>query len=294
MKFISWLRNISPTDKTDVHDGFYPVRVRSQRFRPIRDGQIVFHGVNKSGSLALSTALRAAYKKDARLNQFFSRYIGIPQHENDFHEIIGNSSGHAFFVDHYIYGALAPAPQRALITILRHPLPRIFSVYDWLEKHQSTEYGGKMPGIVEWIEGSKGIAYSQLEQFGAGYGPDMLQLRSLPGDELLDRAKLALTEDFHCLGLAERFEETIFLFAHLCGLSAVPAWERDERNSNRPLVSTIAKEHLALAEEVFHWDFKLYRFAIELFEKQLADVEFDPTLDRYKAACVGQYKDRLI
>ncbi|BBD38236.1 hypothetical protein Amn_31160 [Aminobacter sp. Y103A] len=152
-----------------------------------------------------------------------------------------------------------------------------------------------MPAFIEWVRNTKGITYSQLEQFGAGYGPEMHELRKLPGDELLDRAKQALAKDVHCLGLAERFEETIFLFAHLCGLSAVPAWKRDDRNSDRPLVSTIDKNDLDLVEEAFHWDFKLYRFAVDLFEKQLQDVAFDTDdLGRYKLACIDEYKDRLV
>ncbi|WP_436123029.1 hypothetical protein [Aminobacter sp. LjRoot7] len=269
--------------------------MRSRRFEPIQHGQIIFHGINKSGSLALSTALRAGYKQEARLNQFFSRYLSIPEHERDFHEIILNSSGHAFFVDHEIYGAIPPAPHRALVTILRHPLPRIFSVYRWLERHHSKDYGSSMPGFIDWVRNTNGITYSQLEQFGAGYGPKMHDLRKLPGDELLERAKQALANDVHCLGLAERFEETIFLFAHLCGLSAVPAWKRDDRNSDRPLVSTIDKSDLDLVEEVFHRDFELYKFAVELFEKQLKDIRFhEGELDRYKKACIGEYKDRLI
>ena len=272
----------------------FPVQVRSDRFRPMHHGQIVFHGINKSGSLALSDVLRRGYKEAARLNQFFSHYRGIPKQQSDLFEIIEHASGHAFFVGHNLYGAMSPSPQRALVTILRHPLPRIFSVYRWLEKHHAKDYGGTMPSFVDWVERTKGTSYSQFEQFGAGFGPDMAKLRKLPANELLERAKQALLQDVHCIGLAERFEETIFLFAHLCGLPAVPSWKRDERNNDRPLIDTIDKKLISLVEEVFHRDFEFYQFGVSLFEKQLSETIFDSALDEYKDACINEYKDRVL
>ena len=142
---------------------------------------------------------------------------------------------------------------------------------------------------------SKGVRHSQLVQFAAGYGPNGMKARKqLTAKQLLPLAKDAIHSGVYAIGLAERSEESIFMFAHLCGLPRVPGWLRDERNKNRPHVSQLTAAEIDLIQEVYEREFRFYKWVVERFEEQLSDFEFGPSLERYKAACEGQYKDRLL
>ena len=40
---------------------------------------MIFHGVNKSGSLAMATVMRDAYYSEGRAHRFVCSYFGIPR-----------------------------------------------------------------------------------------------------------------------------------------------------------------------------------------------------------------------
>jgi len=62
------------------------------------DTQIIFHGINKSGSLAMSNVLYNSYSYGQREEEFLSHYniLGKLNH-NEYVEIINNHSGKGFF-----------------------------------------------------------------------------------------------------------------------------------------------------------------------------------------------------
>ena len=51
-----------------------------------------------------------------------------------------------------------------------------------------------------------------------------------------------------------------------------------------------------MIEEVYSYDYKLYKYALDRFwrQTQALQLEGDPSLAAYKAACVDQYKDRIV
>src|SRR5699024_6319726 len=101
------------------------------------------------------------------------------------------------------------------------------------------------PSLEDFVKRSKGVRHSQLVQFAAGYGPGALEARKrLNAKQLLPLAKDAIHSGVCAIGLAERSEESIFMFAHLCGLPRVPGWLRDDRNKKRPLVSQLRREDI--------------------------------------------------
>jgi hypothetical protein len=65
--------------------------------------QVIFHGINKSGSLTLTNVLADAYYAEDRANQFFSTYLSVPKSHDKIRRVISHSSGHAFFGGHYLY-----------------------------------------------------------------------------------------------------------------------------------------------------------------------------------------------
>ena len=189
----------------------FSVAARGDALPLLTSRRVVFDGINKSGSLAMTNVLREAYHFDGRANQFFSHYHSCPKSLPELIRIIKNSrSGHGFFVGHYLYRAFDPdLPGCAIVTQFRHPLSRVLSCYSWLKrKHaESTVTAASFPTLEQWVKRTKGRAHSQAIQFGVGFGewaeasePDK-DLRAL-----LDRALGNIEKHVAWYGIAEYFE----------------------------------------------------------------------------------------
>ena len=250
--------------------------------------QVVLHGINKSGSGTLTHVLADAYYAEDRANQFFSTYLALPRKHERMREIIAHSTGHAFFGGHYLYDSYPAGPERVLITQFRNPLPRVRSAYQW----QVSRHGIDEP-FEQWVRDTRGIQHSQVFQFGIGFSPDAPDWRSLSGEEVLARAIDRVERDVSWFGIAEYFEESVFMAAALCGLPSVGAWTRDDRNAGRPLVDTWPQHEIDLVQDVFRWDFELYAWAVRRFKDRLSGLTMGPELARYQAACRDEYNDRL-
>ena len=271
----------------------------SSIFERLGDVPVVFHGINKSGSLTMADVLREAMLAAGRESDILSYYHlpgGMPLDE--YRRLIEAKRGRYFAVAHYLYGYLRPSPRRIWITQFRHPLPRIVSAYTWIKnKHVRRNRSAEgFPTLSEFVRSGKGIAHSQILQFGRGYGryKDSRAKKRLPPEALYEISVEAIERDFTAIGLAERFEESIFCFAALLGLPSVVPWMMDTRNKGRPPVDELSQEQRDLIREVYHWDFELYDWALKRFEEQNSRIEFGRSLEAYKVACSNQYKDRLV
>lgn len=259
--------------------------------------QIVYHGVNKSGSMAMANAMGEAYKWAGREEEFVCHYR-IRCTDEEFRARVDAMGGRkAFIVDHYLFGALAPAPNRIWVTQLRHPLPRVLSFYQWLKNKHLAAGGASadFPTLRDFVIASKGKRHSQVAQFGTGFGPNKEDRnRRLTASDMYSSAVDAIEAHIYVLGIAEYFEESLFLFAAVSGIDSVAPWVRDNRNQGRPLANEIADADRALIEEVYEYDFKLYEYGLARFRAQNSRFAFGESLQRYKLACSGQYKDRIV
>ncbi len=256
--------------------------------------KVVFHGVNKSGSMVMTRVLDNAYHNAGRGHQFFSTYLKVPRDHDRLLALIDRSKGHAFLGAHYLYGAFTLRPgEHLLATQFRNPLPRVLSCYQWL-KNKRDAVGEPYPSFEEWVPKTRGVTHSQVEQFALGFSPEgRAKVSTSHGDELLEQAMTNIETDVSWFGIAEYFEESAFAMAAICGLPTLPAWQRDDRNANRALVEDWPAGRVDLVREVFRWDFLLYEWALERFRNNLSRLEFGSDLERYKSACADQYKDRL-
>jgi hypothetical protein len=276
----------------------FEVRVQGDidRYRA-GDRTVVFHGVNKSGSLAMSNVIRGAYVSADRANQFFSHYHGIPRNAQDVKDLINHSTGHSFVVGHYLYGAVKPDPQRIFVSMFRHPLPRIISCYQWL-KNKSVAAGGApedFPSVEDFVTKTGGIGHSQIVQFGIGYGRNAKKLRArLTREQILQRAKRNIERDIVWFGISEYFEESIYVLAAICGLPRVPPWQRDTRNKGRKLIWDVDPGIHDVIRDVYRCDFELYDHALGIFRDRISRLEILGDFEEYQAYCAGQYKDRLV
>ena len=277
---------------------WFPVEAKSPLFAGLDGVQVVFHGINKSGSLSMANVLRRALVHQGRGDDMVSHYHSPGMPLDAYRDLIDARSGRFLAVAHYLYGYLRPVPHRLWITQFRHPLPRVLSTYQWIKNkhvkaHRTAEAFDSLPVFVTK---SKGIGHSQVLQFGRGFGRFAKSKikRTMSGEALFELSVEALEREVAAIGIAEYFEESIFTFAALLGIDQVDSWAKDERNTGRSAVDELTPAELDQIRNVFHWDYMLYDWAVAKFREQCARIEFGPSLERYKATCEGQYKDRLI
>jgi hypothetical protein len=275
----------------------YAVSVSCDAIPVAGDRPVVFHGINKSGSLAMARVLREAYFEASRANQFFSSYHAIPTHEKKLIDVLEHGSGHAFYVGHYLWGATQP-PDAVWVTQVRHPLPRALSLHSWLKGKWITEHGDEsgFPSLHDWIlRAPGGRAHTQMGQLAGGFDENLKARRqSLSAREMREIASERLEREIAWFGIAELFEESIFAMAHLCGLPAVAPWRRDTRNRWRAPLADTEPETVALIEETYAEEIGFYEDAVALFRRRIASADFGPSFEGYKAACAAEYGERLV
>lgn len=275
----------------------FPVHVRGSGVPASHEGPVVFHGANKSGSLAMSEVIRDAYRAEGRLDQFVSTYHREPQSLEDFAVLLGSATDHAFFVSHYIYRRMA-LPSHALLTSqVRHPIPRVLSVYGWLQRGHLRKRGtlDGFPNLRDWILRTQGTHHTQMVQFAVGFAEDRRDaVNGLRRSEIRDIALENLHTDFAWFGVAEFFEESIYAMAHMCGLKAVPPWAKDVRNSKRPRLADTDDRTVELIRQVFEYEIEFYEAALVTFKKRMEHIDFGPSIDEYKERCSNEYGERLI
>lgn len=275
----------------------YVVAINAPGFKAVGDRPIVFHALNKSGSLAMQTVLRAAYFADNRAQQFFSYKRGMNEDPDDMQELMNCSSGHRFFVAHYLYGLPHLPADAVLVSQVRHPLPRVLSTYGWARRNYERRHGTTdgMPTLAAFIESDKRHARTQMSQFAVGFAADRAKrLRRMSADDLLEVAIENLENDFHWIGIAEYFEESIFALAHLCGLTQVPAWQKDTRNRWRQPLTDTDPEIVNLIRDLNTHEFLFYEHAVALFRTRVAHFDFGATFPSYCDACSQEYGERLL
>lgn len=260
--------------------------------------QIVFHGINKSGSLAMANVLREAYSFARREVEFISHYHNGGLSEQFIAHVRALSVTKSFVVGHYLFGALPPSPSRVWITQFRHPLPRIVSCYQWLKnKHEKKAGGENFMSLSDFVLQSRsGRSHSQVLQLGAGwglYGKD--KSKRLTARDLYEISVEQLESSIYMIGIAERFEESIYSFAGLCGIDSVLPWTRDDRNKGRKLITELSKDENDIIREYYEYDFKLYEYALDRFDLQVNRLGIGGgEFLAYEEACKTQYKDRII
>ena len=243
--------------------------------------------------MAMENVMREAFSAHGRSDEFLSHY----EIHGSLEEFIARveKSKHGFVAGHYLFNALKPRANRIWITQFRHPLPKLLSSYNWLKLKHEKKSAKPFTGIEEFVVNTKGVGHSSVSHFSLGWGKfRRSRSRGLTAQNLYEASVDTLEAQVHTIGIAERFEELIFLFASLCGLPSVAPWIRDNRNPGRPLSTEISEHERKVIEEVYHYDYKLYEYALSRFESQLREVKFDDQIKSYKNACADQYKDRII
>ena len=262
-------------------------------FDGIDESEVVFHALNKSGSMALENVMREAFDYAGRSDEFLSHYK-IGGRIESFCKLVSKKKS-KFVVAHYLYGALKPRKRRIWITQFRHPLPKFLSTYNWIKIKTEKKSGKPFMSLKKFALNPKLIKHNLIYQFGAEWEKFKNHGESAPTAKSLYEASLvALETHVHSLTLAERFEESLFLVARLCGLSSLAPWIRDNRNPGRKLSHEISAEEREIIDQALYYDYQLYNYAVNRFERQIMQIDFGDNLENYKQVCLNQYKDRLL
>ena len=265
----------------------------------LRDRKIVFHGINKSSSGSLAKVLGGAYRDAGRRAELHTHYRnGDVKDVTQLKRLIETLPAPGLFVGHYLYGCFdLPRDMYSVVSVFRHPLPRTISIHQWL-KRKAAKAGGNaaaFPSLEEWVRRNGGKSKSQMIHFAAPFDAARIEVIARhTAPELLAMAKENVERDVACVGMAEYFEETIFLFAHLCGLNSVRPWHRDNRNTGRTMAWDIPQSTQDLIRDVYSCDFEFYEWIKQRFTTQVQAAGIAGDIAAYKAACAAQYKDRLV
>jgi hypothetical protein len=137
--------------------------------------------------------------------------------------------------------------------------------------------------------------HTQMSQYAIGFGFDwQSRLRAMPTKEVFLLAKENFKRDVSWCGFAEYFEESIFVFAKICGLSKVPKWEKDTRNKWRVPLESIGESGKLILEDQFAYEIEFYNWALELFKDRIAEMKFGSELETYKMVCQQEYAERIL
>ena len=267
-----------------------------ERFRADQQ-TIIFHGVNKSGSLCLANVFRDAYIWASRRDQFYCHYHRPRYEFDELLRRIENSTGPALFISHSLYGAVQAKPPQVFVSMFRHPLPRVISGYQWV-KNKFVENGGvpeAFQTLEAFVEKGQGITWSQIAQFGIGYNHEVRSKKwSLSAEETYQRCMKNIERDVHWFGISELFEETIFIFAAICGIPCVAPWKRDVRNPGRALASELSPATEQMIRHYYRYDFEMYDHLLGIFRDRLSRLQFGGDFAAYKFICATEYKERLL
>jgi hypothetical protein len=181
-------------------------------------------------------------------------------------------------VGHFCFGIHSyVAAQSTYMTILRHPLDRVVSLY----YHMQT---WPQRGNKAWCPGESSIPFTTettLEQFVTDYRLreiDNDQTRRISGieppfggctQELLVRAKENLSSHFAVVGQMERLQESLLVAAETLGWTGSPVARRQLINEKRLPTAAISGEAREAILARNQLDLELHTFVGELLEEKI-------------------------
>ncbi|BDI30396.1 hypothetical protein CCAX7_24470 [Capsulimonas corticalis] len=175
---------------------------------------------------------------------------------------VGAVMGHINFGGH----RLLPKPAR-YVTFMRHPVDRIVSHYYHVlrnpQHYLHDEVRSKKMDLAAYAASDLSL---ELEND---------QTRMIAGNgvyesdaEMLETAYRNIDQHFACIGVTERFAESVLLISHLRGWS-IPYYQDVNIGANKPRNSAVSDEVIAIIEGRNHCDMELYRYAQTRLTEQL-------------------------
>lgn len=234
------------------------------------DEALIFLHVMKTGGTSLFKILRQHFPEEVRFH-----YSEKPQKTLDYFNRLPQERRDRlrFLHGHFHLGFFDSRLQQSTryITMLRHPLNRVISLYYFLHKNPNSripdtercqtlqEYLGR-----RWVEVDNGqtrrIAGDSSHQIPFG--------ECTPA--LLNMAKKNL-DDFLMVGVTERFDESLIVLKHALNMERI-LYSRFNENSRKPKSEVLDSTDIEFINAHNQLDAELYRYANMLLDKKIAEI----------------------
>ena len=183
-------------------------------------------------------------------------------------------------VGHFSFGLHEQvARPSTYVTILRHPVDRVASLYYFLKLRETM--------TLEEFAAAPPFAEADNDQTRriAGVDPPVGGCTA----ETLRAAKENLRRHFAVVGTTERFDETLILLKRRLGWNREVVSYPQNVNASRPPTASLSPEAVAAVRRRNELDFELWGYANELLEESIAaeGPSFAAELERYRASKVA-------
>lgn len=249
----------------------------------LQSSPILFHGVNKSGSLAFAKVLHTAYVKSGNDHRFMCRYMQMPASKDEaFKQFREKLDLNPILIDHGLFGREEDYPRTKVVTILRDPLRRVISIYFWLSSHHPEKILGR--DLLSWAA-QDWRSYSQVRQFAYDHRNSRTAhaIDQKPIGELIATAECKFHSKVAWFGICELFEESIISLATELGLRTIPVWEDDKRNIAKPKFNTLPKNLERALTEILSYDIAFYEIKKQEFIRNMRKTPLSAFVQKYRA-----------
>jgi len=248
----------------------------------LAESPIIFHGVNKSGSLAFAKVLHDAYSRSGNLNRFMCRYMQLPAGRSEaLDEFKDKLPIYPILIDHGLVGFEDNFNNAKLVTLLRDPVERMVSIYFWLKSNHSEKIMGR--DLVTWVRHESRV-YSQVRQFAFDHRDARTahNLDRMSVGEMISIAEHRFMDKVEWYGVCEKFEESVIMFLALIGFTKVPVWEVDVRNTHKPKAEALPRKLHQEISDIIGYDIAFYESKKVAFEKSLEQLDLNQEILQYK------------
>ncbi len=251
----------------------------------IHNVPILFHGVNKSGSLAFAKALHMAYKESGNIKRFMCRYMQMPAgREEALAQFSQKLEINPILIDHGLFGYEKNYPGAKCVTMLRDPMKRVFSIYYWLLSHHPEKIMGR--DIISWVR-QDWRTYAQVRQFAFDNRATKTAhiIDQKPIGEMISVAEANFSNNISWFGICELFEASVISFLSQIGINQAPVWELDKRNTAKPKPVAIPRGLEREISELIGFDIAFYEIKKQKFLRSLQGAPYLEDIEKYREKC---------
>lgn len=251
------------TIQIDIHKYFIHYVMKEKLF--------VFIHIPKTAGITLRSIFYRQYRKNEihhihwnfDRNDPFASFLNLsPEKQNKVKIIFGHIP---FGIHEYIQKPVQ------YFTFLRDPIDRAISHYYHIRKRPNHFYHR----MALDMDIGEFIVQSRFREFDNGQVRQLTGAGQLPfgacSEDLLAQAIFNLENHFCCVGLQERFDESVVLLRRTLGWKKPPLYRRHNVNRERPRNETLPAETLAVIAAYNELDRRLYEWATARLAQAIAD-----------------------